>query len=95
MLAREAQLATIDRALVGQALDDGLEVSQSQVTAVNSMMVFGGMYFSTKSGPEFETVFGSIIRSDPPVGCPRRNRQDGSHGDEQGHRPRCNSRQPV
>ena len=54
ILAREAQLATIDRALVGQALDDGLELSQSQVTAVNSMMVFGGMYFSTKSGPDFD-----------------------------------------
>ena len=53
MLAREAQLATIDRALVGQALDSGLDLSQSQVTAVNSMMVFGGMYFSTKEGPEF------------------------------------------
>ena len=54
MPAREAQLATIYRALVRQALDSALNRSQIQVTAVNSMIVFGGMYFSTKEGPEFD-----------------------------------------
>ncbi len=54
MLAREAHLATIDRALVGEALDSGLDLAPSQVVAVNSMMVFGGMYYATKEGPEFD-----------------------------------------
>ena len=65
MLAREAQLATIDRALVGQALDDGLELSASQVVAVNSMMVFGGMYHATKEGPTFDPY--SSASYDPTV----------------------------
>ena len=54
MLAREAHLATIDRALVGQALDSGLDIAESQVAAVNSMMVFGGVYYATKEGPTFD-----------------------------------------
>ena len=53
MLAREADLATIDRALVGQALDSGLDVAESQAVAVNGMMVFGGVYYATKEGPTF------------------------------------------
>ena len=65
MLAREAQLATIDRALVGQALDSGLDIAESQVVAVNSMMVFGGLYYSTKEGPNFEPY--SAASHDPTV----------------------------
>lgn len=70
MLAREAQLATIDRALVGQALDDGLELSPSQVVAVNSMMVFGGMYFATKEGPEFDPYTAASYDSTVPWAAP-------------------------
>ena len=65
MLAREAHLATIDRALVGEALDAGLDLAPSQVVAVNSMMVFGGMYFATKEGPAFEPY--SAASYDPTV----------------------------
>ena len=65
MLAREAHLATIDRALVGQALDDGLDIAESQVVAVNSMMVFGGLYYSTKEGPAFDPY--SAASYDPTV----------------------------
>jgi peptide/nickel transport system substrate-binding protein len=65
MVAREAQLATIDRALVGAALDSGLDLAESQVTAVNSMMVFGGMYHSTKEGEAFEPY--SAASYDPSV----------------------------
>ena len=70
MLAREAHLATIDRALVGEALDDGLELSPSQVVAVNSMMVFGGMYFSTKEGPDFEPYTAASYDSTIPWAAP-------------------------
>ncbi len=65
MLAREAHLATIDRALVGQALDAGLDIAESQVVAVNSMMVFGGLYYSTKEGPAFDPY--SAASYDPTV----------------------------
>ena len=65
MLAREAHLATIDRALVGQALDDGLDIAESQVVAVNSMMVFGGLYYATKEGPAFDPY--SAASYDPTV----------------------------
>ena len=65
MLAREAHLATIDRALVGQALDSGLDIAESQVVAVNSMMVFGGLYYSTKEGPAFDPY--SAASYDPTV----------------------------
>ena len=70
MLAREAHLATIDRALVGQALDNGLEIAESQVTAVNSMMVFGGLYFATKEGPEFEPYSAASYDATVPWAAP-------------------------
>ena len=87
MLAREAQLATIDRALVGQALDSGLDIAVSQVTAVNSMMVFGGLYYATKEGAEFDPYSGGILRRDGALGGAGRGGQAGAAGDEQGHRP--------
>ena len=65
MLAREAHLATLDRALVGQALDSGLDIAESQAVAVNSMMAFGGVYYATKEGPTFDPY--SSAAYDPTV----------------------------
>ncbi len=70
MLAREAHLATIDRALVGQALDDGLDIAESQVVAVNSMMVFGGLYYATKEGPAFDPYSAASYDSTVPWAAP-------------------------
>ncbi len=70
MLAREAHLATIDRALVGQALDDGLDIAESQVVAVNSMMVFGGLYYATKEGPDFDPYSAASYDSTVPWAAP-------------------------
>ena len=47
MQAREGHIAAINRALLQDAIDDGLEVFDSSVTAQTTFAVFGGMYFST------------------------------------------------
>ena len=47
MLAREGHIATINRALIQEAIDDGLEVVDSSVRSVTAFALFGGMYFST------------------------------------------------
>lgn len=47
MQAREGHIAAINRALLQDAIDDGLEVFDSSVTAQTTFAVFGGMYFAT------------------------------------------------
>ena len=47
MQAREGHIAAINRALLQDAIDDGLEVFDSSVTAQTAFALFGGMYFST------------------------------------------------
>ena len=47
MQAREGHIAAINRALLQDAIDDGLEVFDSSVTAQTSFALFGGMYFAT------------------------------------------------
>lgn len=47
MQAREGHIAAINRALLQDAIDDGLEVWDSSVTAQTTFAVFGGMYFAT------------------------------------------------
>ena len=47
MQAREAHIATINRALIQDAVDDGLEVVDSSVRSITAFALFGGMYFST------------------------------------------------
>ncbi len=47
MQAREGHIAAINRALLQDAIDDGLEVFDSSVTAQTSFAIFGGMYFAT------------------------------------------------
>ncbi len=49
MQAREGHIAAINRALLQDAIDDGLEVFDSSVTAQTSFAIFGGMYFATGS----------------------------------------------
>ncbi len=47
MQAREGHIAAINRALLQDAIDDGLEVFDSSVTAQTAFAIFGGMYFAT------------------------------------------------
>ena len=47
MQAREGHIAAIDRALLQDAIDDGLEVFNSSIAAQTAFALFGGMYFST------------------------------------------------
>ena len=47
MQAREGHIAAINRALLQDAIDDGLEVFDSSVTAQTTFAIFGGMYFAT------------------------------------------------
>ena len=47
MQAREGHIAAINRALLQDAIDDGLEVWDSSVTAQTTFAIFGGMYFAT------------------------------------------------
>ena len=47
MQAREAHIATINRALIQDAIDDGLEAVDSSVRSITAFALFGGMYFST------------------------------------------------
>ena len=47
MQAREGHIAAINRALLQDAIDDGLEVLDSSVTAQTTFAIFGGMYFAT------------------------------------------------
>ena len=47
MQAREGHIATINRALIQSAVDDGLEVVDSSVRSVTAFALFGGMYFAT------------------------------------------------
>jgi peptide/nickel transport system substrate-binding protein len=49
MQAREGHIAAINRALLQDAIDDGLEVFDSSVTAQTAFALFGGMYFATGS----------------------------------------------
>ena len=49
MQAREGHIAAINRALLQDAIDDGLEVFDSSVTAQTTFAIFGGMYFATGS----------------------------------------------
>ena len=44
MLAREGHIAAINRSLLQEAVDDGLEVIDSSVTANTAFVLFGGMY---------------------------------------------------
>ena len=87
----EAHLATIDRALVGQALDSGLEIAPSQVVAVNSMMVFGGLYYSTKEGADFDPYSAASYDPTVPWAAPGDAGKLVRSGHEQGHRPRLPS----
>lgn len=47
MQAREGHIAAINRALLQDAIDDGLEVLDSSVTAQTTFAIFGGMYFAS------------------------------------------------
>ena len=47
MQAREGHIAAINRALLQDAIDDGLEVVDSSVTAQTTFAIFGGMYFAS------------------------------------------------
>ncbi len=47
MQAREGHIAAINRALLQEAIDDGLEIFDSSVTAQTAFAIFGGMYFAT------------------------------------------------
>lgn len=49
MQAREGHIAAINRALLQDAIFDGLEVFDSSVTAQTAFAIFGGMYFATGS----------------------------------------------
>ncbi len=47
MQAREGHIGAINRALLQSAIDDGLEVADSSVTALTAFALFGGLYFAT------------------------------------------------
>ena len=47
MLAGEGHIAAINRALLQDAIDGGLEVFDSSVTANTTFAVFGGLYYTT------------------------------------------------
>ena len=52
MQAREAHIGSVNRALLQDAIDDGLEVVDSSVTATMAWAIFGGLYYSTGETPE-------------------------------------------
>ena len=52
MQAREAHIGSVNRALLQDATDDGLEVVDSSVTATMAWAIFGGLYYSTGETPE-------------------------------------------
>ena len=47
MLAREGHIAAINRALLNDAINGGLEVFDSSVTANTTFALFGGLYYTT------------------------------------------------
>ena len=47
MQAREAHIGAINRALLQDAVDNGLEVVDSTTRAITAFALFGGMYFAT------------------------------------------------
>ena len=47
MLAREGHIAAINRALLSEAINAGLEVVDSSVTANTTFALFGGLYYTT------------------------------------------------
>ena len=47
MQAREGHIGAINRALLQSAIDDGLEVADSSVTALTAFALFGGLYYAT------------------------------------------------
>lgn len=51
MQAREAHIGSVNRALLQDAIDDGLEVVDSSVTATMAWAIFGGLYYSTGETP--------------------------------------------
>jgi peptide/nickel transport system substrate-binding protein len=54
MLAREGHIAAINRALLQEAVDDGLEVVDSSVTANGVGAIFGGMYHDSSLADAFD-----------------------------------------
>jgi len=46
LLAREAHVGSLTRALNQEALDGGLEIADASVEAVTTFMIFGGSYFA-------------------------------------------------
>ena len=47
MLAREGHVAAINRSLLSEAINGGLEVFDSSVTANTTFAIFGGLYYTT------------------------------------------------
>jgi ABC-type transport system substrate-binding protein len=54
MLAREGHIAEINRSLLQEALDDGLEVMDSQVPGVGAWMSFGGLYYDSTLADKYD-----------------------------------------
>ena len=54
MLAREGHIAEINRSLLQEALDDGLEVMNSQVPGVGAWMSFGGLYYDSSLADKYD-----------------------------------------
>ena len=52
MQAREGHIGSVNRALLQEAVDDGLEIIDSSVTATMAWAIFGGLYYSTGETPE-------------------------------------------
>ena len=75
MQAREGHIAAINRALLQDAIDDGLEVFDSSVTAQTTFAIFGGMYFATGA----KGIDPNALRrgSRPPTGKPTTSRRPG------------------
>ena len=54
MMAREAHMAVINRSLLQEALDDGLEVVNSQIAGVTPLIAFGGLYFDSSLADKYD-----------------------------------------
>ena len=52
MQAREGHIGSVNRALLQEAVDNGLEIIDSSVTATMAWAIFGGLYYSTGETPE-------------------------------------------
>jgi peptide/nickel transport system substrate-binding protein len=54
MLAREGHIGAINRSLLQEALDGGLEIANSSVTGVIADMAFGGLYYASSLTDKFD-----------------------------------------